>query len=143
MTSLNVAALAAPTTRNTESGLTRPKQPGAPKGPRSSGSAPDEEVVRLKPIRVSTALCGRLVKPAVIVCPMRGRADAVLPGTPSAPGTAGAEEAVARLAAAALRRVVDRAVPDLRRRREAEHAEAAEQVGAVDAQVHRQVGVVA
>src|SRR4051794_8001175 len=69
---LNVAAWlsGAPVINDTESVLTRPKQPGAPKPARLRGSGPRVELVLLQPKMKKEASTGRLVMRAEKVVPI-------------------------------------------------------------------------
>src|SRR5580765_6074215 len=85
----HVAALPAPVRKSVTSGLTRPRQPGAPSGVRSRGSGPNPEVVLLKPIIMIAADSGRWLRLTVSVVPTCGRdglVRLVMPSEPAQPG---------------------------------------------------------
>src|SRR5580765_4336800 len=84
----HAAALPAPARKSVTSGLTRPEQPGAPSGVRSSGSGPNAELVLLKPIIMTATDSGRLLRLTVSVVPTCGRVvlvRLVMPSEPAQP----------------------------------------------------------
>src|SRR5262249_15628459 len=81
----HVAALPAPARNSVTSGLTRPEQPGAPSGVRSSGSGPKPEVVWLKPTLMIATDSGRLLMLTDSVVPTCGRLDGSRLERPSEP----------------------------------------------------------
>src|SRR5262252_9663618 len=84
----HVATLPAPARNSVASGLTRPEQPGAPTGVRSSGSGPKPEAVLLKPTIMIATDNGRWLMLTVSVVPTCGRLAGcrlVMPSEPAQP----------------------------------------------------------
>src|SRR5215831_6989340 len=84
----HAAALPAPARNTVTSGLTRPEQPGAPSGVRSSGNGPKPDVVLLKPTIMIATDSGRLLRFTVSVEPTCGRdvlTRLVMPSEPAHP----------------------------------------------------------